>query len=249
MKEVRFFFAPDAAKNNRLSDDEAKHALRVLRLKVGDEIFLTDGKGHLYTATIIKADSKDCNFQIINCIQELQPWNGLLHLAVAPTKSIDRTEWLAEKATEIGFDRLTLLDCVFSERRVVNLERMERILLSGVKQSHKLNILQLDGITKFSEFIRQPFAGRKFIAHCYEQADLNPDGRPFLLDALKGSQEDTLVMVGPEGDFSVDEVRAALDAGYTPISLGESRLRTETAALVAVHLMNINNRKKHVCRN
>jgi 16S rRNA (uracil1498-N3)-methyltransferase len=170
-------------------------------------------------------------------------------LAVAPTKSIDRTEWLAEKATEIGFDRLTLLDCVFSERRVVNLERMERILLSGVKQSHKLNIPQLDGITKFSEFIRQPFAGRKFIAHCYEQADLNPDGRPFLLDALKGSQEDTLVMVGPEGDFSVDEVRAALDAGYTPISLGESRLRTETAALVAVHLMNINNRKKHVCRN
>ena len=225
------------------------HALRVLRLKVGDEIFLIDGKGCLYTAKITNADIRNCSFQIINCTHEEPLWNGFLHLAMAPTKNIDRTEWLAEKATEIGFNRLTLLDCIFSERRTVNLDRMEKILLAGVKQSHKFKIPQLDGLTKFTEFIRQPFPGRKFIAHCYQQPELNPDGKPFLLDALQGSQEDILVMVGPEGDFSIEEVKAALDAGYLPISLGESRLRTETAALVAVHLMNINNRKKHVCKN
>ena len=249
MKDIRFFYAPDAAQSNSLPEEEAHHAVRVLRLNVNDNIYITDGKGHLYTAKITEADNRNCRFEILDCQEQSPSWNGHLHIAMAPTKNIDRTEWFVEKATEIGIDRLSFLKCAFSERTSINAERIERIFVSAMKQSHKLTLPQFDNITKFSDFITLPFEGRKFIAHCYDQPELNPEGKPFLLDALAGNQEDALVLIGPEGDFSVNEVTAAITAGYIPISLGESRLRTETAALVAIHMMNINNRKKDVCKN
>lgn len=243
MKEIRFFYAPEASCVQELPEDEARHALRVLRLKDGDEIVVSDGKGCLYEARIANAGKKNCPFDIIRQEKWNRSWVGNLHLAMAPTKNADRTEWLVEKATEIGFDRLTLLNCAFSERRNVNMERIEKIMVSAMKQSHKGLLPQAEGPVRLKDFVNRDIEGQKFIAHCYAEPELNPGGRPYLLDVLE--RGDALVMVGPEGDFSVDEVRMAIAAGFRPVSLGESRLRTETAALAAVHMMNINNRRMH----
>jgi 16S rRNA (uracil1498-N3)-methyltransferase len=242
MKEVRYFYAPDAQTSNLLPEEEARHALQVLRLTIGDALFLIDGKGWLYDARIAEVTGHKCVFEVVSKTKLQPTWQGHLHLAMAPTKNMERTEWFAEKATEIGFDELTLLGCAFSERRTVNVERLERILVSAMKQSHKAALPQLHDMLPFKQFVKQPFQGQKFIAHCYADAELLPNGKPFLLDAIN-KENDILVMVGPEGDFSVDEVKEALTAGFQPVSLGESRLRTETAALAAVHLMNIAHRK------
>ena len=158
---------------------------------------------------------------------------------MAPTKNMDRTEWFAEKATEIGVDEMTMLNCKYSERKVVKTERIEKILVSAVKQSRKAWMPRLNEMTSFKDFVSQNFRGQKYIAHCYDDADVG-DEKILLKDAIKGG-EDCLVMVGPEGDFSVDEVRLALEHGFKSVSLGRSRLRTETAALVAVHIMNLYN--------
>ena len=234
MKEVRFFYNPDA-KCGELPEEEASHAVRVLRLTEGDEIFIMDGKGTYYTAVIDEATKKHCRYHIAQCLKQSKQWNGWLHLAMAPTKNMDRTEWFAEKATEIGFDQLTFLDCQFSERRVIKDERIDKILVSAMKQSHKPTLPVLNGMTGFDRFISQEFKGRKYICHCYSE-DL-----PLLKDKLNEQPDaDALVMVGPEGDFSIDEVKRAEEAGFISVSLGKSRLRTETAALVAVHLMHLN---------
>lgn len=244
MKEVRFFYTPDIAKSNELPADEAGHAIRVLRLQPGDEICLMDGAGVFYRAEITVADSKHCFFSILEKMPQERSWGAHLHLAMAPTKNMDRIEWFAEKATEIGFDELTFLNCSFSERKVVKDERIMKILISAAKQSHKAWVPRLNALTPFHSFLKKEFHGQKFIAHCYKDSDLFPDStegeRPYLFDALEQCR-DALVLIGPEGDFSVEEVRNAILAGFQPISLGKSRLRTETAALVAVHLMNIKN--------
>lgn len=231
MKEVRYFYTPDPM-SGALPDDEAAHALRVLRLTEGDEIFLMDGKGTFYRAEITEATKKHCGYRIEETMPQTPQWKGHLHLGMAPTKNIDRTEWFAEKATEIGFDELTFLDCQFSERRVVKDERIEKILVSAMKQSRKAYLPCLNAMMPFSEFIKRPIAGQKFICHCYD------DNLPLLKDQLL-SDEDALVLIGPEGDFSIEEVKAAEAAGFQSVSLGKSRLRTETAALVAVHLMQL----------
>ena len=153
---------------------------------------------------------------------------------MAPTKNMDRTEWFAEKATEIGFDELTFLNCRFSERKVIKTERISKILVSAIKQSLKARLPQLNEMTDFNKFITQPFSGQKFIAHCYE-------GEKQLLKDIVHSGEDALVLIGPEGDFSEEEVRKAEENGFISISLGKSRLRTETAALVACHILNLQN--------
>ena len=229
---MHLFYTPDIAHSNELPPDEAAHALRVLRLKVGDELTLTDGMGCFYRAEIAVADNKHCLVNVLETLPQPALWKGHLHLALAPTKNMDRMEWLAEKATEIGFDELTFLNCRYSERRVIKLERIEKIVVSAVKQSLKARMPQLHELTDFDKFIRQPFNGQKCIAHCY------PGEKPLLKDILH-PEEDTLVLIGPEGDFSEEEVALAIENGFLPISLGASRLRTETAALVAVHLMNL----------
>lgn len=231
MKEVRFFYTPEP-QTGMLPDEEAAHAVRVLRMAEGDELFLMDGRGTFFRAEITEASKHRCGFRIVETLPQPRQWGAHLHLAMSATKNMDRTEWLAEKATEIGFDELTFLDCRFSERRVVKNERIEKIMVAAMKQSRKAELPKLNGMTSFADFIRRPFTGGKFICHCYD------DNLPLLRDSLV-SGEDSVVMIGPEGDFSLDEVREAEAAGFRSVSLGKSRLRTETAALVAVHLMHL----------
>lgn len=231
---MHVFYTPDidgSMVNGQLPEEEAAHAIRVLRLQPGDEVMLTDGKGCFYKAEISVCDKKHCMVHVVEKQPQAPLWKNHIHLAVAPTKNMDRMEWLAEKATEIGLDELTFLDCRYSERKVIKTERIEKILVSAIKQSLKARLPILHGMTDFSQFVSQPFNGQKFIAHCYKNQ------RQELKDILLPGQ-DAVVLIGPEGDFSEEEVTLALNHGFVPISLGPSRLRTETAALVAVHTLN-----------
>jgi len=242
MKEERFFYDPQMS--GELPQEEAHHAVKVLRLQVGDEMWLMDGCGTYYRATITAATGHRCLYRIEESLPQEPAWEGHIHLAMAPTKLNDRVEWFAEKATEIGFDELTFLDCQFSERRVIKCERIDKILVSAMKQSHKAWKPVLNEMTSFERFVKQERKGDKFICHCYSQDDIEEGGdKPFLMDVLQRGAEST-VLIGPEGDFSVDEVKLALQYGYRSVSLGTSRLRTETAALVAVHMMQLINQKK-----
>ena len=241
MKEARYFYVPDAAQQTELPPDECAHAIRVLRLKVGDELFLMDGVGNYYRAQVTSASSHHCGYEILETLPQQRQWQGNVHLAIAPTKMMDRMEWMAEKVTEIGIDELTFLDCQFSERQVVKLPRIEKIVVSAVKQSHKAWMPVVHEMTAFKTFISQPREGRKYIAHCYEEIP-----RSYLFDALgqeSTDAEDVTVLIGPEGDFSIDEVRQAVAAGYQSVHLGQSRLRTETAGLSAVMMMQLSKSK------
>lgn len=238
MKEERFFYDPEVS--GELPKEEAHHALKVLRLGAGDEIRLMDGQGTFYRATITAATGHRLLYQIDEAEPQQPAWKGHLHLAMAPTKLMDRVEWFAEKATEIGFDELSFLDCQFSERRVVKEERIDKILISAMKQSHKSWKPQLNGMTRFKDFINQEREGDKFICHCYEESDIGDGEKPLLFDVLREGVP-TTVLIGPEGDFSIEEVKYALQNGYKSVTLGRSRLRTETAALVAVHMMQLRN--------
>lgn len=231
---MHVFYTPDIQTKTELPEEEAQHCIRVLRLTAGDEITLTDGKGNFYRAEISAATNKRCLVNIIETIYQEPLWPCHLHIAMAPAKNMDRNEWFAEKATEIGFDELTFLNCRFSERKVIKTERIEKILVSAIKQSLKARLPVLNEMTDFDKFISRDFKGQKFIAHCYEGE------KPLLRDVLQKG-EDALVLIGPEGDFSEEEVKKAIEKGFIPISLGKSRLRTETAALVACHTMNLMN--------
>ena len=234
MKEIHYFYTPDIRDSHELPEEEAAHAVRVLRMTEGDEMVLMDGRGTFYRATVSAASPKRCLFTIEEEMPQERQWTGRVHLAMAPTKNMDRTEWLAEKATEIGLDELTFLNCRWSERKVIKTERILKILVSAMKQSHKPSLPVLNEMVDFQKFIRQPFEGRKFIAHCHA------DNLPELRQVMRPN-EDVLVLIGPEGDFSEEEVARAEANGFVSVSLGKSRLRTETAALVAVHLMHLNN--------
>lgn len=236
MKEVRFFYVPDAAQVNELPADEAMHAMRVLRLKGGDELFLMDGVGNFYRAQVTIAATHHCYYEILEVMPQERQWKGHFHLAIAPTKMMDRIEWMVEKATEVGVDEISFLNCAFSERRVVKNPRVEKIIVSAMKQSHKAWKPVLNEMSTFAHFIEQPRAGVKYIAHCYDEIP-----RVNLFDELRKTPDETemTVLIGPEGDFSIDEVRQAVDHGYQSVSLGTSRLRTETAGLAAVMMMQL----------
>ena len=236
MKEVRFFYVPDAVHQTELPVDEAMHALRVLRLQAGDEMMLMDGEGTYYRAEVTLAHTKHCLYEIKETIPQERQWKGHIHLAIAPTKMMERMEWLIEKAVEVGVDEVSFLNCQFSERRLVKIPRVEKIMISAVKQSHKAWATKLNEVTPFDTFIHQAREGRKFIAHCYEEIP-----RTYLYDELRSMphDEETTVLIGPEGDFSIDEVRTAVACGYQSVHLGKSRLRTETAGLSAVMMMQL----------
>lgn len=236
MKEVRFFYVPDAAQVNELPADEAMHAMRVLRLKGGDELYLMDGVGNFYRAQVTIAATHHCYYEILEVLPQERQWKGHFHLAIAPTKMMDRMEWMVEKATEVGVDEISFLNCAFSERRVVKNPRIEKIIVSAMKQSHKAWKPVLNEMSTFAHFIEQPRAGVKYIAHCYDEIP-----RVNLFDELRKTPDETemTVLIGPEGDFSIDEVRQAVDHGYQSVSLGTSRLRTETAGLAAVMMMQL----------
>ena len=242
MKEARYFFVPDALSAGRLPDEEATHALRVLRLGVGDGLFLIDGAGAFHRARVTLTSSKQCFYEVLQTLPQSSPWRGHIHLAMAPTKMMDRVEWMAEKATEIGFDELSFLDCRFSERRVVKTERVEKIVVAAVKQSRKAWLPKVHPMTPFADFVKAERKGAKFIAHCYEEIERTDLFGALLQLAAEEVPEATL-LVGPEGDFSIDEVRLAIEQGYVPVSLGDCRLRTETAALSAVMMAQLAFRK------
>ena len=230
MKEVRFFYAPDAATSNELPADEAMHALRVLRLQAGDEMMLMDGCGNFYRSEVTLAHTRHCFYNICETLPQERQWKGHLHLAIAPTKMMERMEWMVEKAVEVGVDEISFLNCQFSERRLVKIPRIDKIAVSAMKQSRKAWLPQLNDMTDFADFIAMPRSGQKFICHCHS------DNLPLLKDQLS-HEGDALVMIGPEGDFSPAEVAAAEAAGFMSVSLGTSRLRTETAAIVATVMM------------
>ena len=233
---MALFYVPDIAERWELSEEEAAHALRVLRLSVGDELDITDGKGNLYKSVISSIAGKHCYVEAKEALPMPKGWNGNIHIAVAPTKNMDRIEWFAEKATEIGLDELTFLNCRFSERKVVKTERVERIVVSAMKQSLKYSKPIVEEMADFKKFVSQERAGEKYIAHCY-------DGEKNLLKDVHVAGCDATVLIGPEGDFSPEEVKMAMEAGYKPVSLGNSRLRTETAALAACHILMLKNEK------
>lgn len=236
MKETRYFYVPNAATAIELPDDEAVHALRVLRLKAGDDIMLMDGEGVFYQAELTLTSPHHCQYRITETLPQQRTWAGNIHLAIAPTKMADRMEWLVEKATEVGIDELSLLDCQFSERRQMKVARLEKILVSAMKQSRKAWKPSINEMLSFDAFVKSHSEGRRYIAHCYEEVE-----RVNLFDELRKPSEcsDALVLIGPEGDFSIDEVRRAVAAGFVSVDLGKSRLRTETAGLSAVMMMHL----------
>lgn len=238
MKEIRYFFVPDASSQTELPEEEAMHALRVLRLKSGDEMMLMDGNGVFYKAEVTLAATRRCLYKIIESNPQEKQWNGSLHLVVAPTKMMDRMEWLAEKATEIGFNKISFLNCKFSERKVLRTVRLEKIIISAVKQSRKAWKPTVGQMVSFKQFIAANSEGRKFICHCYDEINSTK-----LYDELRNpaidKNEKITVLIGPEGDFSIDEVKFAIEHGYVPVSLGKSRLRTETAGLMVVSMFQL----------
>lgn len=236
MKETRFFYVPDADQQQELPSAEAMHAMRVLRLKSGDEMFLMDGVGNYYRAVVTIAATHNCYYDIVERMPQTPQWQGHIHLAIAPTKMLDRIEWLVEKATEVGVDEISFFHSKFSERKLLKTARLEKIAVSAVKQSHKAWKPVLHEMVSFKELMASPIEGRKYIAHCYEEIP-----RTWLFDQLRQSDTaaDATVLIGPEGDFSVAEVQQALSHGYQSVHLGKSRLRTETAGLTAVMMMQL----------
>lgn len=231
---MSLFYVPDIAERWELSEEEAAHALRVLRLSQGSKLEITDGRGTLYKAVVASVAGKHCYVEPREELAISKGWQGNVCIAIAPTKNMDRIEWLVEKATEIGVDEFVFLNCRFSERKVVKTDRVERIVVSAMKQSLKFRKPLVQEMTDFKKFVATERAGAKFIAHCH-------DGEKLLLKDALAAGEDATILIGPEGDFSPEEVRMAIEAGYKPVSLGNSRLRTETAGLVACHTFNLKN--------
>ena len=224
------FYCPDIEKQQTLSEEESGHCVRVLRYSAGDEILITDGKGTTYTARITNPHPKHCDFEIVSREKQEPHHHFHLHIAIAPTKNIERLEWMVEKCTEIGVDEITPLLCRFSERKQLRTDRMEKIILSAAKQSLTPYLPVLHELTSYADFVREQAHKdqQNFIAHCYKE-----DKCVLKEEIEKG--RDVLVLIGPEGDFSEQEVADALALGYVPVSLGNSRLRTETAGVVACH--------------
>lgn len=234
---------PDAAAQTELPLEEAMHALRVLRLKSGDEMFLMDGSGVFYRAMVTIAATKRCMYQIEETLPQEKAWRGRIHIVIAPTKMMDRVEWFCEKATEIGVDEISFINCKFSERKVMRTVRLEKIIVSAVKQSRKPWKPVLNSMISFKDFISAERPGRKFIAHCYDDIKRQDFFSLISKAADSDTEEDVTVLIGPEGDFSPEEVKMAIKHGYEPVSLGSARLRTETAALTATIMTQLSLRK------
>ncbi|MBB6111451.1 16S rRNA (uracil1498-N3)-methyltransferase [Mucilaginibacter lappiensis] len=235
---MQLFYTPDiepAHPQYFLSEEESKHAIRVLRLEVGSEVQLIDGRGGFYTAVIQDAHPKRTILQITSVTESYNKRNHYLHLAVAPTKNIERLEWFLEKATEIGIDEVSLVISQRSERKEAKVDRLNKIITAAIKQSIKAYHPVLNEPVKLPELLARPFDGQRFIAHCEPGDKLNLRG-----ELLPHGRY--LILIGPEGDFTPAEIESALQNGFKPITLGESRLRTETAALEACFEVNFLNR-------
>jgi 16S rRNA (uracil1498-N3)-methyltransferase len=226
---MRLFFAEDIALN-QLNPEEAQHAIKVLRLKIGDNIELIDGKGKLTKATISQIDKRQAYYQV-NSVQEFENQLAHLHIGLGPTKSNDRLEFMLEKMTEIGIGHIHLIQTQRTEKNHLNLERLIKKLISAAKQSHKYHLPKLTQYKNLNEFLAQTTFDQKFVAH------LANDQRVYLGTVLKPNVK-TCVLIGPEGDFTQQEIDLAFKNGYQAVTLGDFRLRTETAAIFACTLLN-----------
>lgn len=232
---MQLFYNPQISTNTKnftFDKNESKHIIRVLRKKEGDQLFITNGNGYLFNAELIAANDRKCTIQIISYEKKPKEWNYTLHIAMAPTKLNDRFKWFLEKATEIGIDEITPIICENSERKMVKIERLEKILISAMKQSLKYQLPKLNAAINFSDFIRNNVDGKKLIAHCENTT------KKTIKSQLK-SQNKITVLIGPEGDFSSKEISLALHHKYIPLSLGKSRLRTETAGVVVCNTISV----------
>lgn len=238
---MQLFFTPDlnpSLENFILSEEESKHAIRVLRMDTGDRLHLIDGRGGLYEAQIIDPHPKRTVLTILNVEEEFQRPKYHLHIAVGPTKNIDRIEWFLEKATEVGIQEITPVICEHSERKEVKLDRLNKVVVAAMKQSLKAYLPKLNPAVSFKQFLREiPTEGvQKAIAHCVDTE------KKYLNQVLEPAQH-YIILIGPEGDFSEEEIDLALQMGFHPISLGEARLRTETAALATCMEVSLLNRQ------
>ncbi len=225
------FYCPDIADTLTLGEEDSRHCVKVLRMAPGDTIELVDGNGVLYTCCITMAHPKRCAVEVLDRQEQPPHWGHRIVLGVAPTKNLDRIEWLVEKAVEMGVDRIVPLRCRNSERTVLKTERLRKIMVSAMKQSLKATLPRLDEMTPLEQVVAEPFDGTRCIAYC--DALLPRNERQTLAAAYRPGS-DVMVLIGPEGDFAPDEVQAARAAAFVPVTLGESRLRTETAAVMAV---------------
>lgn len=229
------FYLQDIEGLTELPEAESAHCVRVMRMKAGDAIVCVDGKGHRYRCCITDAHPKHCGIRVMSVEDAPPHWGVNITLCFAPTKNMDRIEWMAEKCTEMGIDRLIPVECKHSERRALKTERLNKILVSAMKQSLKATLPQLDELTPvecvltgLTDATGRPWSGRKFICYCSDTVERHEFAAEYKIG------EDVAIMIGPEGDFSEHEIKTALKHGWMPVSLGKSRLRTETAALTAV---------------
>lgn len=226
------FYTADIHEDSAFLDEsESRHCTRVLRMKEGELLDFIDGKGSKYKGQLMKADPKQCNIRILEKEENFEKRSYYLHMAIAPTKNNDRFEWFLEKSTEIGIDMITPLICDHSERKKIRMDRFERIILSAVKQSLKAYLPVLNPLVDFQEFISSEHPEEEFyIAHCHEQ-----EKKKLIKEA--GGKDSYLLLIGPEGDFSETEIQLAIKNGFTPITLGTGRLRTETAGVAGAQII------------
>ena len=227
---MQLFFSEITDNRVNFSSDEKKHLTKVLRKKIGDEISVIDGKGYLYMARITSLEKNSSQVEIIKKEKKEKSHNYYLHIAIAPTKNINRFEWFLEKATEIGIDEITPIICQRSERKKININRCKRILISSIKQSLKYHLPKLNEPIDFNDFVKQKLEGDKFIAHCLNKDKIKLD---------KSIKNRCTVLIGPEGDFTENEINYALEKSFKATTLGNSRLRTETAGIIATHSVNL----------
>lgn len=235
---MNVFYLPTAQLGTiSFPEEESKHIVKVLRMKEGDRFCVTDGNGSLYDAELVDAHPKRAAAELSNQRQGYDIRDFKVSIAIAPTKLNERTEWFLEKATEIGIDEVKLFASYHSERRTANVERFKKIIVAAMKQSVKSNMPVIEDIVAFDKLVRQNYDGQKFIAW------IDDDVTEQLCDLYRKG-ENALVLIGPEGDFSKEEVALAKENGFVPVSLGKARLRTETAAVVACHTIQLINQMK-----
>lgn len=227
------FYSPDIASTLTLTESDSRHAVKVMRMEPGDGLQVIDGKGNLYVCRLVDAHPKRAGVEIVECRPQSLSWPQQLTVAVAPTKHLDRLEWLVEKLTEIGVNRIVPILCDRSERRELKTERLEKIAVSAMKQSLKAVLPEILPLTPLKNITgMMPGAGR-YVAYCDEAVGKTDFAKVY------EPGHDTLILIGPEGDFTPDEIRTTLEAGFRPVTLGDNRLRTETAALYALSACHI----------
>ena len=233
---MQLFYTPDINSDEyTLSKEESKHCIQVLRKKIGDIIYLVDGKGGFYKAILIGDNPKSCHLKIDKVERNYGKSDLHIHIAIAPTKMNERFEWFLEKSTEIGINEITPILCEHSERKILKLERMNKILVAAMKQSNQAYLPKLNSAVSFDSFVNNNTVEERYIAHCIE------NHKKKQLNEVIKKGTNTLVLIGPEGDFSQKEIDYALKHGFSAVSLGKNRLRTETAAIVSCHTINLIN--------